>query len=70
MQTTQQHLDEALAAYHKLMIGEHVKLVNTDGTITEYAPANIKALDNYIQRLRAELGQQSRRRSGTRRMIL
>ena len=66
----QQHLNDAIAAYHKLMIGEHVKLVNSDGTTVEYAPANIALLDSYIQRLRSELGQSTKRRSGTRRMII
>lgn len=70
MIATQEHLSQAVAAYHKLMIGEHVKVVNTEGTTVEYAPANIKALDAYIQRLRAELGQVTKRRSGTRRMIV
>ncbi len=70
MSTIAERLAEAEQAYHKLAIGQHVQLVQEDGTRVEYAPADLNKLDQYIQRLRVEAGQSNTRRRGTRQMIL
>ena len=57
MATTQQLLDEAEAAYHKLQTGTMARVVvDIDGSRVEFTPANKQALYTYIQQLQARLG--------------
>lgn len=54
--TTQQKLDEAEAAYHKLVTGRSVRvLVDRNGERVEYTLANRAALQAYIQELKNEI---------------
>lgn len=56
MATTQQLLDEALEAYHKLMTGTATRVfVDQNGERVEFAVANAPRLYNYIQDLKAKL---------------
>lgn len=57
MSTTQQLLDEANAAYHKLQTGTMARvIVDIDGSRVEFTPANKQALYSYILQLQAQLG--------------
>lgn len=56
MSTTQQKLNEAIAARHKLLIGtQTVSLSMADGSQLQYTPAQLPALERYIAELRREL---------------
>lgn len=55
--TTQQKLDEAEAALHKLMIGRSARvIVDQNGERVEYSAANRARLQAYIDQLKTELG--------------
>lgn len=57
MATTQQLLDEANAAYHKLQTGTMARVVvDVDGSRVEFTPANKQWLYSYILQLQAKLG--------------
>ncbi|HWK55368.1 MAG TPA: gpW family head-tail joining protein [Hyphomicrobiales bacterium] len=53
---TQQQLQEAEAALHKLITGKQVVSVTIDGVQTQYTPAQVPVLRAYVNELRAELG--------------
>lgn len=53
--TTQQALDEALAALHKLRIGRQATVVEADGRKVHYAPTNLDALEAYVSSLQDQL---------------
>jgi hypothetical protein len=53
---TQQQLTEAEAALHKLLLGRQVVSVTIDGVETNYTQADLKALRQYVQSLKIELG--------------
>lgn len=55
MPTTQQMLDEAKAARHKLAIGSLRVSTGYGDRRTEYTAATAKDLDRYIAKLEAEL---------------
>ena len=55
MPTTQELLDEAKAARHKVVVGKARVSVGYGDTRVEYSPANLKALDKYIRSLEAQL---------------
>lgn len=59
--TTQEMLDEALAAQHKLLLTGGVVRVSDGNTTVEYSSASAARLDAYIARLRRALGTCSRR---------
>ena len=59
---TQTQLDEARAAYHKLLTGKSVVSINVDGVQTTYEKAQISSLKAYIESLEAALGATSTRR--------
>ena len=52
MATTQEMLDEALAARHKIMLGKAVVSIAGSGDSVAYSTANISRLDAYIAELR------------------
>lgn len=57
MATTQQKLDDALAAYHKLQTGSMPRVVvDVDGSRIEFTTANTSRLNAYILQLQGELG--------------
>ena len=64
--TTQQKYDEAVAAYHDVMMGNRIYKVTTAGRSVEYTQANIADLNNYIEQLRLQLGAES----GVRRRVM
>lgn len=54
--TAQQKLDDAEAAYHKLVTGKSVRvLVDRNGERVEYTMANKGALQAYIAELKKEI---------------
>jgi hypothetical protein len=54
--TTQQLLDEARAAKHKLVTGTLTRVfMDQNGERVEYTATNLGALDAYIRQLEAEL---------------
>ena len=60
MATTQQLLDEAQAAYHKLQTGTQARVVvDIDGSRVEFTPANAGRLNAYILQLQGQLGTSS-----------
>lgn len=57
MATTQERLDEARAAYHKLQTGTMARVVvDQNGERVEFTAANRQDLYDYIKRLEGELG--------------
>lgn len=60
--TTQTQLDEAQAAYHKLLTGKSVVSIDVDGVQTTYEKAQISSLKAYIESLQTTLGASSTRR--------
>lgn len=57
MAVTQSMLDEAVAAYHRLMTGAGVvEFRDQNGETVKYERANAYRLAAYIQELRRELG--------------
>jgi len=57
MATPQQLLQDAERAYHALQTGVSPRvIVDIDGSRTEFAPANLTRLYNYIQDLKARVG--------------
>jgi predicted regulator of Ras-like GTPase activity (Roadblock/LC7/MglB family) len=57
MATTQELLDEASAAYHKLQTGTMARvIVDIDGSRVEFTPANKQALYSYILQLQSQVG--------------
>lgn len=61
--TTQQKLDEALAARHALMVGQAQVSVGFGERRVEYTAATINQLDSYIAELRLELNGKKRVRN-------
>ncbi|PPC77929.1 phage tail protein [Pokkaliibacter plantistimulans] len=62
---TQQQLIEARDALHKLRTGRQAVRVQKDGRLVEYAPADRKDLEKYVQQLEQELsGGRGRRPAG------
>ncbi len=59
---TQEHLNEALAAKHQLLVGKQVVKVQKDGRAVEYTAASLPLLEAYIQQLQQALGQTQMRR--------
>lgn len=59
---TQQHLDEARDALHKLVMGKAAVRIQRDGRMVEFTPANRRDLENYIQQLETNLNIGTRRR--------
>ena len=55
MPTTQELLDEAKAARHKVVVGKARVVVGHGETRVEYSPANLKDLDRYIRSLEAQV---------------
>lgn len=56
MATTQQKLDEARAAYHRLQLGLVARVVvDTDGSRVEFTAANRAELAAYIRKLEMEV---------------
>lgn len=56
MATTQQLLDEARAARHKLVTGQLPRVfMDQNGERVEFTATNISALDAYIRQLEAEV---------------
>lgn len=60
--STQTELDQARAAYHKLLTGKAVVSVTVDGVQTSYAQADSAKLKAYIESLVAELSPTTKRR--------
>ena len=60
--STQTELDQAKAAYHKLLIGKAVVSVTVDGVQTSYAQADSGKLKAHIESMQVELGTTSKRR--------
>ncbi|MCV6590777.1 MAG: gpW family protein [Marinobacterium sp.] len=60
---TQQQLDEARQALHRLRIGKQAVKVQREGKLVEYTPADASALEQYIKQLELALGQGVRRRT-------
>ena len=55
MPTTQELLDEAKAARHKVVVGKARVSVGYGDTRVEYSAANLKELNRYIRGLEAQL---------------
>lgn len=54
--TTRDRLDEARAAYHRLLVGDAVvSVTDTDGSRVEYRPATAPRLAAYIETLERQL---------------
>ena len=53
--TPQERLDQAVAARHKLLLGQLAYVVEADGRRVEYSRTNLDALDAEIANLRAEV---------------
>lgn len=62
MSITQTRLTEAQTALHELQTGTKAVKVKKDGREVEFTPANIYRLTAYIEELKAQLGQSTRRR--------
>lgn len=60
--TTQQKLDEALAARHALLVGKAKVSIGFGERRVEYTSAEIARLDTYIAELRRDLAGKARRR--------
>lgn len=53
---TQQHLNEARAAYYKIISGQSVSVViDQNGERIEFQRGNVVALEAYIRRIESEL---------------
>lgn len=63
---TQQELNEARDAYHKLVTGRSLVSVSVDGVTTQYTQADIGNLRAYIENLEAKLGGARNRRGPAR----
>ncbi len=61
-----QWLLEAELAYHKIVTNKKPAVLHHGDRRTEYHPGNVKELYSYIQRLKAEVGGESFRRSPAR----
>jgi hypothetical protein len=59
---TQEQLQQARDALHKLQIGRSVVSVSQDGVTTTYTQANIASLRAYVSSLEVELGVTATRR--------
>ena len=66
MPTTQELLDEAKTARHKLAIGKARVSVGYGDTRVEYTPADLKQLNKYIRGLEAQLSGVKRARNRVR----
>jgi hypothetical protein len=54
---TQEMLEQAQSAYHRLMIGDAVvEFRDQNGETVKYARADLNRLSQYIERLKVELG--------------
>jgi hypothetical protein len=60
--TTQQKLDEALAARHELLVGKAKVSIGFGERRAEYTRATLAQLDTYIAELRRDLAGKPRRR--------
>lgn len=57
MATTQEMLDEAVAARHRILIGaKEVSVSSSSGKSVTYDKTNLAALESYIVSLRRQLG--------------
>lgn len=63
---TQQDLEEAKEALHKLMTGKQVVSVQKDGRTVTFTSASLSELRSYISNMESQLGLQSRRRPPAR----
>lgn len=63
---TEAQLNEAKAAYHKLLTGTGVASIQKDGRKVEFTPANKHELKAYVDELTVALGTVSRRRGPAR----
>jgi len=61
MATTQQLLDEAIAARHQLLVGKARVSVGYGDRRVEFTAATLKQLDSYIAALRRRLAGTARR---------
>jgi hypothetical protein len=66
--TTQEQLDEALAARHRLLIGKARVVVGFGESRVEYAKADLAKLDTYIAQLRSQISGKPRVRNRVRYM--
>lgn len=69
MAATQQMLDDAQAAYHRLLLGESVaEFRDQNGETVRYTAASRSALATYIEQLKAQLGLSKRNASAPMRV--
>jgi hypothetical protein len=66
MPTTQEKLDQAIAARHALLIGSKVVSVGYGERKIDYTPARLADLESYIAELRRELAGKPAARSRNR----
>lgn len=69
MSTTQQKLNEAIDARHRLVTGTRTVALSLDGGQVQYTPAELPALERYITELRRTLAYEQTGRAPARRRI-